>query len=68
MGRNMRYQDKIEKLLADTKKCAKTLGDLISDTEDIDLQRILKKIDAHLMDAQHNLVLAKKLAEEKIRH
>jgi hypothetical protein len=64
----MKYKDKVEKLLADTKKCAKTLGDLISDTEDIDLQRILKKIDAQLMDAQHNLVLAKKLAEEKIRH
>lgn len=64
----MKYKEKLEKLLTDTKKCAKTLEDLISDTQDIDLQRILKKIDAQLMDAQHNLVLAKKLAEEKIRH
>jgi len=64
----MKYKDKVEKLLADTKKCAKTLEDLISDTQDIDLQRVLKKADAQLMDAQHNLVLAKKMAEEKIRH
>lgn len=64
----MKYTEKLDKLLIDTKKNAKFLENLISDTKDYDLQRILKKIDAQLMDAQHNLVLAKKIAEEKKRH
>ncbi len=64
----MKNEDKLEKVLKDVKKCTRVIENLISDVDDYDLQRILKKIDAQLIDAQHNLVLAKKMTKEKKKH
>ncbi|KPL00056.1 MAG: hypothetical protein AMJ90_08910 [candidate division Zixibacteria bacterium SM23_73_2] len=64
----MDYQEKIEKVLKQIQKSADDLEVLISGTNDYDLQRILKKVDAQLMDAQHNLVLAKKISGKRKRH
>jgi len=64
----MDYQEKIEKVLKQIQKSADDLEVLISGTNDYDLQRVLKKVDAQLMDAQHNLVLAKKISGKRKRH
>ena len=64
----MDYQEKIEKVLKQIQKSADDLEVLISGTNDYDLQRILKTVDAQLMDAQHNLVLAKKISGKRKRH
>jgi len=64
----MKYKEKLEKVLKDIETITEVLESLICDTSDYDLQRILKKIDAQLMDAQHNLTLAKKIAGNKEKH
>jgi hypothetical protein len=60
---SMKQAKKIDQVLGDAGKLEKSIKELIRETEDYDLQRLLKKIDAELMDVRHNLVSAKKLAE-----
>jgi hypothetical protein len=47
---------------------ARTVADLvhsmIDDAGDLDLQRLLKQIEADLMDVQHKLAIAVRLAEK----
>ena len=57
--------EKIEELIKQAAKLQKTVKSLISGLKDYDLERILKKVDAELMDAQHNLGLIKAKLEEK---
>lgn len=45
-------------LLGDTRELSQRLQRLIDATGDYDLQRQLKKIDAELLDVQHNINLA----------
>ena len=59
----MKQAEKINQVLEETNKLEKSIKGFIREIEDYDLQRLLKKIDAELMDVQHNLVLAKRLAE-----
>jgi hypothetical protein len=59
----MKQAEKINQVLGETNKLGKSIKGLIREIEDYDLGRLLKKIDADLMDTQHNLVLAKRLAE-----
>ena len=61
----MKYAEKLDKILEDTEKCAKLLGELIQEAKDYDLERLLKKVDAELIDARHNLVLARKRIKSK---
>lgn len=59
----MKLAEKLNQVLEEAKKLERSIKELIRETEDYDLGRLLKKIDAELMDVQHNLVLAKRLAE-----
>ena len=59
----MKQAEKLNLVLEETRKLEKYVKELIREIEDYDLERLLKKIDAELMDVQHNLVLAKRLAE-----
>jgi len=61
----MRYVEKLDKILVHTKDCARLLNELIRGTKDYDLERLLKKVDAQLLDARHNLVSAKRMAKRK---
>lgn len=59
----MKQAEKINQALEEANKLEKSIKGLIREIDDYDLKRLLKKIDADLMDAQHGLVLAKRLAE-----
>ncbi len=59
----MKQENRLNQLLKEAGKLEKLTKQLLRQIEDYDLERILKKIDAELMDVQHNLVLAKRLAE-----
>jgi G:T/U-mismatch repair DNA glycosylase len=59
----MKQAEKLNLVLEEARKLEKSVKELIREIEDYDLERLLKKIDAELMDVQHNLVLAKRLAE-----
>jgi phosphomevalonate kinase len=61
----MKYVEKLDKLLEDTEDCARLLNELIQGAGDYDLERLLKKVDAELIDARHNLVLARKKVKGK---
>lgn len=56
---------KLESLLIEAAKLDKSIKKMIAESKDYDLSRLLKKVDAELMDLQHNLNLAHKLAEKK---
>ena len=59
----MKQAEKLNQVTEEASKLEKSIKGLIREIDDYDLKRLLKKIDADLMDAQHNLVLAKRLAE-----
>ena len=59
----MKQAEKIHQVTEEASKLEKSIKGLIREIDDYDLKRLLKKIDADLMDTQHNLVLAKRLAE-----
>ena len=59
----MKQAEKLKQVTEEANKLEKSIKGLILEIDDYDLKRLLKKIDADLMDAQHNLVLAKRLAE-----
>ena len=59
----MKQAEKLNQVTEEANKLEKSIKGLIREIDDYDLKRLLKKIDADLMDAQHNLVLAKRLAE-----
>jgi len=59
----MKQAEKINQVTEEANKLEKSIKGLIREIDDYDLKRLLKKIDADLMDTQHNLVLAKRLAE-----
>jgi len=61
----MKYVEKLDKLLAQTRSSARLLSELIRGAKDYDLERLLKKVDAQLIDARHNLILAQKMAKGK---
>ena len=61
----MKQAEKINHILEEANKLEESIKGLIREVDDYDLKRLLKKIDAELMDVQHNLVLATRLAEGK---
>ena len=56
---------KLDKIIADVRKCEISVEKLIEQVQDYDMERILKKADAELMDALHNLNLAKEQIKPK---
>ena len=63
VGESMKQAEKLNQVTEEANKLEKSIKGLIREIDDYDLKRLLKKIDADLMDTQHNLVLAKRLAE-----
>ena len=61
----MSMAEKLEGLLKDAAMLDKGIKKTLSESTDYDLSRLLKKADAELMDLQHNLDMACKLAEKK---
>ena len=60
----MRREKRLTKLLKNAAKLDKDIKEILSDTKDYDLSRLLKKIDAELMDLRHNLELACRLTRK----
>mgnify|MGYP001590860334 CR=1 FL=1 len=56
---------RIEELIQDAAKLERKIKRLVSESKDYDLSRLLKKIDAEMMDLQHNLDVAFKFLEEE---
>lgn len=54
--------ERAEKALDKAKDLGGLVRTMIPDTRDLDLQRLLKQIDADLMDIQHKLSMAVKLS------
>jgi hypothetical protein len=57
--------NKINEALNGAKAVAEVVHSIIDDSGDLDLQRLLKQIEADLMDVQHKLTIAFRLSEEK---
>jgi hypothetical protein len=57
---SMETQKKIRQALRRAGQLEKAIKEIIRDTDDYDVARLLKKVDAECMDAQHNLVLAER--------
>jgi hypothetical protein len=53
---------KAEKALADAKNLAELVNSMIKDSGDLDSQRLLKQIEADLMDIQHKLTIVSRLS------
>jgi len=54
--------EKAGKALSMTDQLTKLVKEMIPGSRDLDLQRLLKQIDADLMDVKHKLSLVAKLA------
>ncbi len=54
----------LEQYLSDTRLLSEKLSRLIETTTDYDMIRQLKKIDAELLDFQHNIVIAIEMEEK----
>lgn len=59
----MEKTEKIDQALEKVSLLEKVVKEIIREIDDYDLERLLKKVDAECMDIQHNLSLAKRLAE-----
>lgn len=59
----METRKKIRQALKKAEQLEKVVKEIIRDIDDYDTARLLKKVDAECMDAQHNLVLAERLSE-----
>lgn len=54
----------LEQILSETRNLAAGLGRLIETATDYDLIRQLKKVDAELLDVQHNIAIAIDMEEK----
>jgi hypothetical protein len=59
----MDAQKKIRQALKKAEQLEKVIKEIIRVMDDYDMARLLKKVDAQCMDAQHNLVLVDRLLE-----
>lgn len=62
----MPTEQKIRDIIAATDKAAREIRELVPHIHDYDLARLLKKVDADLADALHDLAVAARLAEKKL--
>lgn len=63
----MKTVEKLAKALESAAELEKMVQRIIQDVDDYDLKRLLKKIDAEFKDVQHNLIIARRLAESLAR-
>ena len=56
---------KLKEIAFATEKAAREIRELIPQIEDYDLSRLLKKVDADLSDALHDLAIAIRLSGKK---
>ncbi len=56
---------KAEDALKSAKDLALMVESMINDARDLDLQRLLKQIEADLMDIQHKISLVVRLTEQR---
>jgi len=54
----------LEKMSQEAEAMAEQIRGLIPQSNDYDLQRLLKKLDAEVMDVLHNIQLARRLAQK----
>ena len=54
---------RLAKAKALSRELADEINELVTETSDYDLERLLKKIEAEIMDIQHNLKLAIRISE-----
>ncbi len=59
----METYKKIRQIQKKVSQLQKAIKEILREIEDYDLERLLKKVDAECMDAQHNLVLAERFLE-----
>ncbi len=57
--------NKAERALVKAKELGVMVGSMIPDAGDLDLVRLLKQVDADLLDIQHKLSMAAKLSANK---
>ena len=62
MGRPM--YERLSKMASDTQSMADQVSQLIADSENYDLLRLLKKVDAELMDLRHSIDVALRFCRE----
>lgn len=60
-----KFQQDLRKVLKDAQTITARVQALVGRTNNYDLQRQLKKIDAELLDVQHNLGTALEIAEQR---
>jgi len=58
-------KERIEELIEEAARLEKKIKKLVSESKDYDLSRLLKKVDAEMMDLQHSLDVAFKFLEKK---
>lgn len=61
----MSSEQKLREIALGTEKVARDIRELIPHISDYDLSRLLKKVDADLADALHDLAIAVRLSEKK---
>ena len=61
----MSNEKKLKEIVSATEKTAREIRELIPHIEDYDLSRLLKKVDADLSDALHDLAIAIRLSGKK---
>jgi predicted DNA binding CopG/RHH family protein len=59
----MKTSTKIHHALNKANQLEKAVKEIMREIEDYDLERLLKKVDAHCLDVQHNLTIAHRLSE-----
>ena len=57
--------NKAEQAFKGAKELAELVNSMIPETHDFDLQRLLKQIEADLMDIQHKLALAIRISDKE---
>ncbi len=61
----MSGEHKLKEIVSATEKVTREIRELIPHIHDYDLARLLKKVDADLSDALHDLAIAVRLSEKK---
>jgi predicted DNA binding CopG/RHH family protein len=59
----MKTPTKIRHALNKANQLEKAVKEIMREIEDYDLERLLKKVDAHCLDVRHNLTIAHRLSE-----
>lgn len=55
---------RLAKAKALARELAEEINELVTESSDYDLERLLKKIEAEIMDIQHNLKLAMRISDD----